>query len=100
MVSAGSMFCSNVFDKLLKQVDSFQMGAYCFRNLSKYVSRVYFVSVDFPCWRRLSVVPGLMIPGGPLMTWVQPEESVTCWILRWGGGFLRRVIMSGLFSII
>ncbi len=46
------------------------------------------------------MVPGLMIPEGPLMTWVQPEESVTCWILRWGGGFLRRVIMSGFFLMV
>ena len=32
------------------------------------------------------------------MTWVQPDESVICWRLRWGGGALRRVMVSGVFD--
>ena len=46
------------------------------------------------------MVPGSTIPGGPLMTWVQPEASVMCWILLWGGGFLRRVIVSDWISLL
>ena len=44
------------------------------------------------------MVLGSVMPGGPLMTCVQPEESVICWSLRWGGGFLRRVMVCFLRS--
>ena len=58
---------------------------------------MYFVSADFSCSSRMPAVLASMVPGGPLTTCVQPEESVTCWSLRWGR-FLRRVILVSIFG--
>ena len=92
--SGGITSCSRIRDRDLKQSDCFQMGTWWFRKRSRYVSRVYFESVDgFSRSRRTLVRLGTVTPDGPLMTWVQPAESVTCWRFCWGGGFLRRVMV-------
>ena len=58
------------------------------------------VEVEFrACERRVLVDLGSIVLGGPLMMWVQPEESVSCCRLCcWVGGFLRRVMVLCVLS--